>query len=207
MCHGIILQLVVLDLAAINTLPAYSQGMPIFLEHGVEWVRHTLGKTITLRVGQPRTFSFAVDNSGKAQCFIHRVWLIDVWESVEEQFRNLERLHTASGKDLQRAKSDCFQLLEETCPKGMCYVGVSYECSRDFSLQFYAKQYLASRPKAQTNHSDDLGMRIKLDQERGAHQLPLKACVIQTPVPATAQKIQAELLFYDEKKDAWTEQV
>ncbi len=89
----------------------------------------------------------------------------------------------------------------------MYYIGIEYECSKDLNLTFYSKQYLKSRPETHQNSSSFFLMRLKPDKEIGIHNLPLKGCVIQTPVPPNTFKIPAELFLYFEKVDAWTKTV
>ena len=65
------------------------------------------------------------------------------------------------------------------------------------------------RTLEETHHGSSyfLLMRLKPDQETGIHGLPLKGCVMQTPLSPDTAKISAELFLYHEKADAWTETV
>ena len=198
------LQLVTLDVAEVDDLPADVSEIPVVLEHGKDWVRHVLGKSLTLSVGKSKTFHF-VDHSGETVfCYMNRVIRIDVWQTVAEQLERLASSGQYTSEDLERAKRHTYQVLEETCPKGMCYIGVEYECSKDFSLQFYTKEYLNARPGTKGKNSQ-MGMRLKPDQEIGDHGLILRGCVLETPVPPDTQTIAAELLFYHDPKEAWEE--
>ena len=76
-----------------------------------------------------------------------------------------------------------------------------------YDLTFYSKQYLKSRLETHQGSSHFLMMRLKPDQETGTHGLPLKGCVIQTPVPPDTIKIPAELFLYHERVDEWTETI
>lgn len=203
------LQLVTLDLADQKALPKFSTEMPITIRHRPNPIQHILEKTVTLTVGKGRSFHF-VDNSGDpVQCYINRVILIDVWKELEEQFNDPKYTKGFSPEQLQQAKRDCLEALEQSCPKGMRYVGIEYECSKEMSLQFYSKQYLKSRPKEHRGGSVSvsLGMTLKPDQETGTHHLPLRGCMIQTAVPPDTLKIPAELFFAFEKAEAWEETV
>ena len=84
---------------------------------------------------------------------------------------------------------------------------MEYECSKDLNLVFYYKQYLDSQPKTHEGSSHFLMMRLRPDAETGTHGLPLKGCVIQTPVPPDTSEIPAELFMYYEKTGEWTEMV
>lgn len=205
------LQLVTINLADVKSLPKYSPEMPIIIKHRPNPIRHILEKTITLNVGKSRSFSF-VDNYGdKVQCFINNVTLIDVWKDTEEQLK--QRLSDTkytkqfSEEQLQEIKDQSYKALEQSCPKGMCYIGIEYECSKDISLQFYSKEFLKSFPKTHTGSSSFLMMSLKPDKEVGTHNLPLKGCVIQTPFLPDTSKIPAELFLYFEKVGEWEEKI
>ena len=201
------LQLVTLNIADVKKLPKFSEDMPITIKHKPNPVRHILEKTITLQVGKSRSFHF-VDHAGeKVQCYINNVTLIDVWKDTEEQFNNPKYTEKVSKEQLQQAKDQCYRALEQSCPKGMCYIGIEYECSKDISLQFYSKEYLASCPKKQKGSASFLLMRLKPDKETGTHHLPLKGCVIQMPVSPDTVKVPAELCCYYEKIEEWEERV
>ena len=203
------LQLVTLVIEDMKKLPKYSPQMPITIKHSPSAVQHIVERTVALNVGKSHTFSF-VDNYGeKVQCYINNVTLIDVWKSTEEQFR--QRLSDPkyteqfSEEQLREIKEQCYKALEQNCPKGMCYIGVEYECSKDISLQFYTKEFLKSVPETHGGSSTFLLMGGKPDRETGSHNLPLKSCVIQTAVSPDTSIIPAELFLYMEKVAAWEE--
>ena len=72
---------------------------------------------------------------------------------------------------------------------------------------FYSKEYLKSCPESHSGSSSFLLMRLAPDKETGIHNLPLKGCVIQTPVSPDTYKIPAELFLYLEKQKEWTETI
>lgn len=197
-------QLVSLDLPDIQALPHYTPDLPLTLTHRAEPIRHTLEKTVTLTVDKPRTISFTDHLGEEVFCHINRVFLIDMWQVTEEKFRDPAILSRGTPEELERAKKHCLEALEQSCPKGFCQIGIEYECSKDLQLQFYSKEYLKSSPRSH-GHSGALILRTKPDQELGTHGLPLKSCVINTPVSPDTIKIPAELFFYYERKDAWEE--
>lgn len=201
------LQLVTLEVANAKNLPKYSSEMPITIRHQPNHVQHILEKTITLQVGKSRSFRFVDHDGDEVQCYINAVTLIDVWKTIEEQWSNPKYTERLSSEQLQEVKSNCDRALEQSCPKGMCYIGIEYECSKDISLQFYAKQYLQSLPKEHQGSSVSLAMSLKPDQKTGTHQLPLKGCVVQTAVPPDTSKIPAELFCYFEKPAPWEETI
>lgn len=201
------LQLVTLDIANIEKLPEYSPTTPITIKHRPDPIQHILEKTITLQVGKSRSFCFMDNYGDTVQCHINNVTLIDVWKNTEEQLSDPKLAERFSPEQLQEARKYSYDALEQSCPKGMCYVGIEYECSKDLSLSFYSKQYLKSRPEAQQGSASFFLMRLKPDKKTGTHKLPLKGCVISTPVAPDTAKIPAELFLYFEKVDAWTETV
>ena len=201
------LQLVTLKIADLEKLPAYSPEMSITIKHRPDPVCHMLEKTVTLQVGKSRSFSF-IDNYGdKVWCYINNVTLIDVWEDAEEQLKIAGQSGRFSPEQLQQAEKHTYDALEQNCPKGMCYVGVEYECSKELNLVFYSKQYLNSKPETLRGSATFFLMRLKPDKEIGTHNLPLKGCVIATPVSPDTVTVPAELFQYYEKGVEWTETI
>lgn len=199
------LQLVTLELADVKRLSSYSPEMPITIRHKLNPVRHILEKTVTLHVGKSRSFTFTDHTGEQVQCHINTVTLMDVWKDTEEQFHDPRYTKKVSPEQLQQAKEHCYRALEQSCPKGMCYIGIEYECSKDISLQFYSKEYLKSCPQKHSGSASFLLMRLKPDKKIGTHGLPLKGEVIQTPVSSDTFKISVELFSYYEKTEEWEE--
>lgn len=201
------LQLVTLDIADIKRLPKYSPEMPITIKHRPDPIRHIIEKTVMLTVGKSRSFHFTGHDGDEVWCHINRVTLIDVWKDTEEQFNNPEYLKKVTPEQLQEVKKHCCEALEQSVPKGMCYIGIEYECTKDFSLQFYSKEHLRSYPETHSGSASLLMMRLKPDQKTGSHGLPLKGHVIQTVVSPDTVKVPAELFLYFEKTPEWVEEV
>ncbi len=201
------LQLVILRIANMEKLPDYLPDMPITITHSPNSTQHILEKTITLNVGKSRSFSFTDDYGDNVQCHINNVTLIDVWKNTEEELRDPKLAERFSPEQLEEARKHMHDALEQSCPKGMCYIGIEYECSKSYDLVFHSKQYLKSRPETRQGSTHFLMMHLKPDQETGTHGLPLKGCAIQTPVSPDTSKIPAELFLYNERIDAWTETI
>lgn len=199
------LQLVTLNIADIKKLPKYSPEMPITITHKPDPIKHILEKPVTLNVGKSRSFYFLDNYKDKVWCYINNVTLIDVWKSAKEQLNDSRLKEKFTPEQLQQAKTHLYKALEQSCQNGMCYIGIEYECSKDINLTFYSKEYLKSRPQSHSGSSSFLMMMLKPDKETGIHNLPLKGCVIYTPVSPDTYKIPAELFFYHEKKEEWTE--
>ena len=201
------LQLVTLKIADLKRLPGYSPQMPILIKHRPDSIRHIVEKTITLTVGKKRSFSFLDHDGEQVWCHINDVTLIDVWEDTEKQFQDPKYIKKVSPEQLAEIKESCYKALEQNCPQGMCYIGIEYECSKDFSLQFYTKEYLSSYPECHSGSAFFFLMRLKPDKDTGTHGLPLKGCVMQTPLSPDTVKIPAELFSYQEKRKEWEEQI
>ena len=201
------LQMVTLVIEDMEKLPQYSSEMPITIKHSPSFVQHMVEKTVTLNVGKSRSFSFVDSYGDEVQCYINDVKLIDVWKDTEEQFSDLKYTERFPEEQLQEIKKHCYEALTQSCPKGMCYIGVEYECSKDLGLQFYSKEFLRSYPETHEGSAAALFMRLKPDQETGTHNLPLKGCVIQTAVSSDTSNIPAELFLYMEKAAEWEEKV
>ena len=201
------LQLVTLNIANMEKLPLYSPDMPITITHSPDFTQHILEKTITLNVGKSRSFYFTDDYGDNVQCHINNVTLIDMWKETEGELSDPKLAERFSPEQLEEARKHRLDALEQCCPKGMCYIGIEYECSKNYDLVFHSKQYLKSRPETRQGSSHFLMMRLKPDQETGTHGLVLKGCVIQTPVSPDTAQIPAELFLYTERINAWTETI
>ena len=201
------LQLVTLELSPVKKLPHYSPQLPITICHAPVPRQHIIEKTITLQVGKSRSFAF-IDNQGCAvQCHINKVFLIDVWQTIEERFSNPQFTQKLSAQELQQIKNHCYESLAHSCPRGMCYIGIEYECSKNMGLQFFSKEFLKSSPQNHEGGFSNMAMSLKPDEKTGAHQLPLRGTVIETPVAPDTTKIPAELFFCFEIIDPWDETI
>lgn len=201
------LLLLTLTMDNVEKLPEFTPEMPITITHCPIPVRHIVEKPITLNVGKSRSFYFTDGYGEEVQCHINNVTLIDVWKETEEQWNNPGLAERLSPEQLEQARKHRYDALKQNCPKGMCYVGIEYECSKDLNLTFYSKQYLQSLPEIHEGSASFILMCLKPDKKTGTHDLPLKGCVIQTPVPPDTVKISAELFLYFEMVKAWTEKV
>lgn len=201
------LMLVTLEIPDVKRLPVYSETMPITIVHDPCPVKHIVEKTVTLQVGKPRTFHFTDHLGNQTACYINQVVLIDVWKKMEQQFQDPRYTGMMPEEQLQAIRQKCFKTLRTNCPKGMCYIGIEYECDKDLTLQFYTKEFLSSRPETAKGSAAFLMMHHKPGKKYGAHGLPLKGCVLQTPVSPDTATVPSELLFYWEKADKWEETV
>ncbi len=201
------LLLVTLKLADLNRLPVLTPETPITVTHKPRPARHLLERPVTLRVGQCRSFYFVDSYGEKVWCHINNVTLIDVWKDTEEQLKNPRLAEKLTPEQLEQAKKHMADARKQSCPEGMCYVGVEYECEKDLNLKFYSKEFLGSRIQSRGGSSSFLLMRLKPDREKGTHGLPLKGDVIDTPFSPDTVKITAELFSYYENVEAWSETI
>lgn len=130
-------------------------------------------------------------------CYINRVKRADVWEEQKKVFENPEYKRNAlihmTASEFERMKQDTWNTLEQSCPRGMYFVCVEYECTLDVSLEFYASNYLNSMPKVPAGHASSITFLSKPDVPEGVHGLKLRADVIQMPVTEYTKEIQAEV--------------
>lgn len=203
------LQLVTLRMADLKRLPKYSSDMPITIKHEPVPKKYLLNRAraITVEIGKPFSFNFTAHDGEKVQCHINNVTLIDAWEDAKKKFGDAksEYRERFTKEQLQEIESNFYKALAQNCPKGMCYIGIEYECSRDINLQFYSKDFLESYPETHNGSASFLMMRIKPDKKTGTHGLPLKGYAIDTPFPPDTTAASIELLFYMEKTQAWEE--
>ncbi len=203
------LQLDTLVFTGLKRLPRYSSDMPIVIKHGRGAQRHLLhrAKQIMLEIGKPCSFQFTAHDGEKVHCYINDVLLVDLWEEAGKKFDDARYQEHFTEEQLQEIKSQYYEALRQSCPKGMCYIGIAYECSKDINLQFYAREFLDSYPEPHSGSVSFLVMRWTPDQQTGIHGLPLKGGTIDVPFSPDTTTIAAELLFYMEMTEEWEERV
>lgn len=199
--------LVTLTMADISKLPKYSKDMPITIIHDTNHKKCFVEKPIVLEVGKPHEFTFSSDNGEELYCYINNVSLIDIWGEMEEKFNDPNYKEKVTKEELEEIKKVTFETLEQDCPKGMYYINVEYECTKEITLQFYTNEFLQSFPKEHKGSASSMFLRSKPEKDTGTHGLPLNSYMIQTPVSAETVEIPSELLFYIENIPGWEEDV
>lgn len=109
----------------------------------------------------------------------HKKWqdILVIGKTIERDGKKYHILgRTVFTGTVSAGKNHMHDALEQSCPKGMCYIGIEYECSKNYDLVFHSKQYLKSRPETRQGSAHFLMMRLKPDQEIGTHVLPLFQC-------------------------------
>ncbi len=200
------LQLVTLRAEA-DHLPRYSEDLPITITHRPDAVAHIIEKPVILHVGKACSLSFTDHMKETVWCHVNQVTLIDVWKQAEERFRDPALADKFTPEQIAQAEKMSEEVFAQECPRGMYYIGVEYECTKDVGLMFYSEQFLKSRIQPSSGSVFLVGAFLKPDQKNGVHGLPLKGCVIQTPVPEGTASLRAELFCYHEKVSDWTETV
>ena len=108
------------------------KGRPLFFS----------GKPVCLRPGEEAEITFSLEDGRSGICYVNRVYPIDIWRENEERFRDPRYLEIMTAEELEKHKKEFFEGLEQDCPRGMCYLGIEYECTLDGNLTFYDKAFL-----------------------------------------------------------------
>lgn len=180
-------------------LPEWTEDMQVLVNSVPE--SYALEMPVLLECGKRQELKFLLEDKKEAICYINKVCLVDIWEEEKKRFSDAaykERmLSHMTENEFEQMKEQFFQVLEEHCPKGKCYVGIEYECTEeDIALKFYDKEYLDKKPEPKEGSATALLMRIKPDKEVGVHGLKLRAEVIQKPVERETEAIESELFSY-----------
>ncbi len=158
---------------------------------------------VMLEVGQEATLSFSMTDGQSAECYINKVYTMDMWAEEEKRFSSKEyrerMLAHVSEEELEQMIQHFFETLAESCPRGQHYMVVEYECTRDVALRFYDKDYLDTVPQPKAGSASSLMMIAKPEETLGSHGLKLQGCVIQTPLPPETKRLAAELFSYCER--------
>ena len=188
-------------------LPEWENGC-LSAVWGPQMQQHAIEKPVLLEIedetAQPRShakeLAFSIsDDSGRLQegvCYINSVRRVDVWKQDEKRYadpeykkRVLEYMTPEAFEDMKKQSA---RILEQSCPRGMYFLCVEYECTLDYNLQFYASDYLESAPEHKASASAIM-FHAKPESDKGMHGLELKAAIIQMPVSADETQIWAEL--------------
>ncbi|MDE5932467.1 MAG: hypothetical protein K2H40_08305 [Lachnospiraceae bacterium] len=184
-----------------ESLPVWTENQEIMIKWGRRTKSHYVEKPVSLTVGEEMKLDFAIEDGRQGVCYINRVYPIDIWKENEERFNNPRYLEIMSAKELEKQKEAFFRNLEQDCPRGMCYLGIEYECTLAGSLAFYDRAFLESEPRTCQGSSGIMMMHLRPDEPVGKHGLPQRGCVIQAPVGPNVRQLEAELFRFDEMFD------
>lgn len=153
---------------------------------------------VKLEIGAAKQIPFTDDNGEQATCYINEVKLEDVLEEAEEHFTDSayreKMLQYCTEREFEEHRDSILRTIKEDCPEGMCYISITYECTSEVSLQFYAKEYLDTIPEPK-NHCSSLVFLWNSEQGEGPHGLKNRFCMIQHAVPRDTKYIDAELFM------------
>ena len=183
-------------------LPEWTEDMQVMVDSASE--SYAIELPVLLKCGESKELHFLLADKKEAVCHINNVYLMDMWEEEEKRFSDpiyKERmLQHISETEFAEMKEKYFEVLEEHCPKGKCYIGIEYECTEaDINLKFYDREYLDQKPEAKERSASALLMRLKPDSEMGVHGLKLYGDVIQKPLEKETKEIEAELFSYSKR--------
>lgn len=151
-----------------------------------------------LQVGKESEIPFSLEDGSSGICYINRVYPIDVWQENEERFKDPRYLEIVTKEELEKHKESFFEGLAQDCPRGMCYLGIEYECTLNGNLVFYDRSFLERKPEENRGSARIMMMLLKPDEPYGKHRLAQHGCVIQTPVFPDIKQMEAELFYYME---------
>lgn len=194
------LRLSVIELEELDELPDWTNDLQI--------VKSSQNRTEALEIplvltcGEQPVIPFQLEDGTPAECYINKICLYDVWAEQERRFEDTEyrkrALEYVSMEKFQQMKQQLEDTLLASCPRGMCYMLVEYECHPDAAINFYATSYLDARPQISSGSASALLMIHHPDAATGSHGLKLRGCIIQTPVAPETASLHAELFSYTE---------
>lgn len=159
-------------------------------------VSHYVEMPVRLQIGDdyPDKMTFISKKSGESHwVHIHRVYLMNMRVEMEKAFDNPEIKKRMTPEQIEKARMDFEENFSNVCPKGMLLPVVEYECEEEIHLQFYTSAFLDALPKRDSN---GMGFFVGADQSESKYGYRLKGTIIQEPVPADTQFIDAELFQY-----------
>ncbi len=153
-----------------------------------------------LECGKKQEIEFTLKDGRTAVCYIEKTEVFDVWKEQEKHFKDPEyRKHMLmhmSEEELEQMKEQCFETLQQHCPKGKQFMLVEYECSENVSLSFYAKDYLDTLPEPRKGSASAIFMTHRPEKKVGEHGFKFRGCIIQQPLEKGCKKVEAELFSY-----------
>ena len=192
-----------------DSLPNWEDTVEVLINTAPE--SYAIEQAVQLECGGTPELTFLLNDGTTAHCYINKIYPMDVWAEEEKRFSDPvyreKMLQHISEEELEQMKRHLFEVLEEQCPRGCCYMVVEYECTEEISLNFYDSVYLDTVEKPKGGSASALFMRVKPDEKTGMHGLPLCGCVIQTPIGAEVKALQAELFSYSKRIEKRIEQL
>ncbi|ACL18655.1 hypothetical protein Dhaf_0589 [Desulfitobacterium hafniense DCB-2] len=176
-----------------DCLPDVGENPAVQLTFRREHIPHPVEQPLTLSVGTdyPDKLYFQDKNTGEKHWVqINRVYLADMWAEMRQTFNDPRLTEQFSAAELAEHQGEFERRFVTICPQGMCFPVIEYECEEDLYLQFYSQEWLDNLPQS---NSSCIGFIMKPDKKAGISGLPLKAAVIEEPMPADRRIIDTEL--------------
>ncbi len=169
----------------------------------LEHTSYLVEQPVTLLVGaqyQDKLWFRDLQSGEKHWVQINRVYLCDLWADMLKNFDDPHLKEQFTPEELNERKADFESRFSEICPRGMRFPVIEYECEEGLMLQFYSKTWLDAEPEFK---SSSMGFIIRSDEKSGILGFPLKAALIQEPMPENTDSIESELFWYNkcEKSD------
>jgi len=182
------------DLKILKTLSG-KPNLHIRFERHTFAIQYHVELPITLNIGSdyPERIWFESKKAYEKQwAQIHRVYLMDVYETLEKNL-NDAKASMLTPQQKSQMKFETEKAFEKLCPRGMLLPVIEYECEEDISLQFYHVDYLEASPGS---GGSAVGFISRPDQETGKWSYRLKMCVVQHAVPVDTKTIDVELFSF-----------
>ena len=177
-------------------IPEFENNPELHFAMRNDTVSYLIEKPVILAVNgeYPEKLRFKNEETGEEHwAQINRVYLLDMWADMEKTFSDPKILERMTKEQISEAKKRFEEDFIKICPGGMYYPIVEYECEDSISLEFHTKKYLESKP-VRTNGS--IGFIMRPDKKTGILGMKLRAAVIQEPMGADTDTIEAELFQY-----------
>lgn len=177
-------------------IPEFENNPHLYFAMGKDTVTYLAEKPVILTVNgeYPERLRFKNKKTGEEYwAQINRVYLMDMWADMEKTFSDPKILEHMTKEQIYEAKKSFKEHFIKICPRGMYYPIVEYECEDYISLEFHTKKHLESKP-VHTNGS--IGFIVNTDKATGILGMKLRAAIIQEPVAADTDIIEAELFKY-----------
>lgn len=192
---------------SLPSLGDISTAGPVVLMSARRVESYLVQKPLRLQVGDGRGEAVTFGGDGAEHAvYLHRAYLYDPYEAYREMYRQYRARPGLTAEErtaADRAEESLYELLPSVCPEGMLLPVVEYETAEGLSLDIRARSVLDGPPPTPSvsqsgggpvvSSASSMLFLAKADQEAGRHGLPLRAAVVEVPVPPGTEEIDAEL--------------
>ena len=182
-----------------DSIPQVRQKAPLRLTFQDAPRTYTARKKLTLPIGGARPRGYLC-RSGQRETrfYINRVYLLNLQAEMEEVMQSAPAFLALAPAEREQFRRGFSERCAAVCPEGTLLPVVEYETEPGASLQLYLRSWLDAAPD-----STGMGVRLKPDEERGPHGLPLKAHPMQIGVVSDATELELELLGWMEEGEKY----